>query len=64
MDELKALLMAQEELIERFKKTEIGPVQAYMAQSSNNDQKSAPPQTGGGKGNGGRRGRGKRGSRS
>ena len=64
VDELEALLMAQEELIERFKKTEIGPVQAHIAQSSNNDQKSAPLQAGGGRGNGGRRGRGRRGGRS
>ena len=49
IDELEALLMAQEEMLERFKKADLGLLQANLARNLITT----------GKGNGGRRGRGR-----
>ena len=63
--EIKALLMAQEEMIERFKKTYVNMVQAHLAQSSlqvsKNSQDSRSTNQGNGqdRGNGGRKGWGR-----
>ena len=48
INELKALLMAQEEMLERFKKYDIGLVQANLAQSTIQDQKNTQQNSGSG----------------
>ena len=53
IDELEALLMAQEEILERFKKTDLGPIQANVAQAPSGDSKLGNGE-GRGRSNGGR----------
>lgn len=61
---MEALLVAQEDVIERFRKVELGTVQANVAQGAVQEQKDELQPIG--RGNGGRRGRGRgfRGGRS
>ena len=64
VDELEALLMAQEEILKRFKKKDLGPIQANVTQAPSGDSKPGNGE-GRGRSNGGRRGRGRsRGGRS
>ena len=65
--ELEALLMTQEEMIERFRKTDVNMVQALLTRSSLQDSKNSQDSRnanqgqgqGQGRGNGGRRGQGR-----